>query len=140
MKQDDLSYETISLAHQLRPVLVSFPDITLPVLVPYILYVLVEIKIKFAVNNGPGFRIDVCRGPTAYGIGSVAAVLRNIFFRVFLKQGKMIPAGEKPPGALPFMLESFLSFNRTPNGEIGHRIVPFEGDAIRINIDGCYPG
>jgi hypothetical protein len=98
MKQDDLSYETISLAHQLRPVLVSFPDITLPVLVPYILYVLVEIKIKFAVNNGPGFRIDVCRGPTAYGIGSVTAVTGCKLSRIFLEQCHVFFTGKEPLG------------------------------------------
>ncbi len=75
------------------PVLVSFLNITRPVLIPDFLHILVEVEIKFAVNNRPGFRINVGRGPTAYGIGSVAPVLRGIFFRVFPKHVEMFLTG-----------------------------------------------
>jgi len=35
----------------LRPVLISFPDIALPVLIPDFLDILVEIKVEFAVDD-----------------------------------------------------------------------------------------
>jgi hypothetical protein len=109
-----------------------------PVLIPEFLHILVEVEIKFAVNNRPGFRINVGRGPTAYGIGSVAPVLRGIFFRVFPKYVEMFLTGEAPLNSLPFMLKCFLSFDRAALGEIGHRIITLEGQAIGVDIDRRY--
>jgi len=132
--------ETISPAQELWPVLISLPDKALFVLIPDRLHFLVKIEIKFGVNYCPGFRVDVCRGPTAYGIGSVAPILRGVFLGVCLEQGQVFLAGEAPRGPLPFLLEFLLAFNRASHGEVGHRIVALDGDAICIDINGCYPG
>ena len=101
-----------------------------PVLIPDFLHILVEVEIKFAVNNRPGFRINVGRGPTAYGIGSVAPVLRGIFFRVFPKYVEMFLTGEAPLGSLPFMLELFLPFDRAALGKIRHRIITIQSNML----------
>jgi len=122
------------------PILVSFLNIAWPVLIPDFLYVLVEVEIKFAVNNRPGFRIYVGRGPTAYGIGSVAPVLGSKFFRVILEHGEMCLTGEAPLGSLPFMLELFLPFDRTALGKIRYRIIALQGHTIGVYIDRRYLG
>jgi hypothetical protein len=134
-----LSHETVLPAQELRPVLVRLPDIPLFVFIPDRLHFFVKIEIKFVVNYCPGFRVDVCRGPTAYGIGSVTPVLRRIFFGVCLKQDQVFLAGETPLGAMPFLLKFCKSLNRASHGEIGHRIVALEGNPFSINIYGRCP-
>jgi len=116
--------------------LVSLPDIALSVFIPGLLNFFVQVEIELAVNNCPGFRINICRGPTAYGIGSVAPVLWGILFRILLEKCEMLLAGEKPLRILPFLLKIFLPFNRMAKGEVGDSIVALEGDSVFINIDG----
>jgi len=126
------------LAKHSRPVLVCLLDIALPVLIPDFLNFFVQVQVQFTIDNCPGFRVDICRGPTAYGIGSVAAVLRGILFRVFPEYGKVFLVGKKPSGPLPFMLECFLPFDGSAKFKIGYRVVALNGDTFGIYIYGRY--
>ena len=126
----------ILLAQHLRPVFVCLVNIAFTILIPYFLYILIEIQIEFPIHNGPCFRINVSRGATAYGICSVAAVLRGVAHRILLEHCPMSLTAEKPLGIVPFERVFFLSFLRMPEGKVGHGIVTLEGDTIGINIYG----
>lgn len=47
---------------------------------------------------------------------------------------------KEPFGIIPFELIFILSFNGTAQGEIGDRVVSFDGNSLFINIDGRYRG
>jgi len=118
-----------------RPVAVSFFDISRSVLVPGFLDFPVEIQIEFAINYRPGFRVYIRRGPTAYGIGSVAAILRGKFLRGLPEHGKVLLAAEEPLGVVPFVLIFIPAFYRPAKREVGDRVVTLQGDAFSVNID-----
>jgi len=68
-----------------RPVFIRFFYVGGHIFHPAILNLLVIVQIKLAFDNRPCLRVDVRRGTTADGIGSVTTILGHIFLRCGFK-------------------------------------------------------
>jgi hypothetical protein len=64
------------------PVLVGLPDILFHVLLPQSLDVFIEVQIKPSSKDSPRIGVYIGSFTLAHRIGTIASLLRSVFFRV----------------------------------------------------------
>ena len=111
----------------LRPVFISILYMSGHVFIPHFLYFIVQIKVKFPIHNCPEFRHDISRGPTAYCVSSVPAILGCIFFWRSSKKIKVLFACKKPFCPFPVMTELIVPLQGLANGEVSNSVISFNG-------------
>jgi len=102
------------------------PDVLFRVLSPLLDPVAVVREIEFAVDDGPGLRIDSVLVRRRFGRcahGAIAVVLRRVVLPILDEQGAMLPGGEAPAQLVPDVFEFGTALNGSPVSEIGDRIV-----------------
>lgn len=118
-----------------RPVRVSLSDVLHQISSPNLFDILVKIQIEFSINDTPGLRIDISRGPTAHGVRSIAAILRSVFFGIRHEQIAVLTACKEPSGPPPAEFKLIFSLDRLPFGKVSDRVISFDSNAIGISID-----
>src|ERR1700720_4417691 len=112
------------------PLRISLLDVFCRIGFPLVERLLAHCHVELAINNRPCSWVpshhDSKRGRTC----AVAAILRHVVFGIRNKHSSMSRVREPPSGIVKYVLELATPFDCLTVGEIGHRIVPFNCDAI----------